>query len=477
MAETRDIETDIAVIGAGPAGASAAIEAAELDLRVVILDEQAAAGGQVWRAKGPAIRSAPPSPESAAGDRLRRRLDAAEVTRLFSHRAWQLQPAGDDWSIHAAGPDGPVTIRARRVILATGAQERVFPVPGWTLPGVIGLAAATALMKGEMMLPGSRVLVAGAGPLLPYVAHEIHRHGGEVVAVADLNGFGDWLRLLPAMLRRPDLALRGAGWLASLRRAAIPYMYGTGVRHIAGDGQAERVEIGPVDIDWAPANDGETRSFEIDAVVLGHGLSPAIEPTRMLDCRHVHDPATGGWRVDTDEEGRTSIVGILACGDGAGILGVAAAPLRGRIAARAAATDLGRPSPSDDLKRELATAAIFGQAMTSLTIPRPGILAQVAAGTIVCRCEGLTRADIEAGITGGGISPNALKSETRCGMGPCGGRFCREAAAMLTAHLTGGSVEEIGLPTARPPLRPLPVEAVTGDFDYAELPIPAPAPL
>ncbi|MEQ9327968.1 MAG: NAD(P)/FAD-dependent oxidoreductase, partial [Rhodospirillales bacterium] len=217
--------------------------------------------------------------------------------------------------------------------------------------------------------------------------------------------------------------------------------------------------------------------FDVDAVVLGHGLSPAIEATRMLDCRHVYDPAAGGWRVETDAAGRTTIDGIYACGDGAGILGVAAAPLRGRIAARAAAGDLGKTCATGDLQRDLATAGGFGRAMTSLTVPRAGILGQISPDTIVCRCEGLTRADVEAGISGGGVSPNALKSETRCGMGPCGGRFCRETAAMLTAAMTGSDIAEIGLPTGRPPLRPLPVEAVTGDFDYDELPIPAPAPL
>lgn len=477
MADAAERIADIAVIGAGPAGASAAIEAAEIGLSVILFDEQARAGGQVWRAKGPAIRSAPSSPESRDGDMLRQRLTASAATRLFGHRVWQIQPETAGWTIFSAGPEGPVCHRVKAVILATGAQERIFPVPGWTLPGVIGLAAATALMKGEMMLPGRRVLVAGAGPLLPYVAHEVNRHGGEVVAITDLNLFGDWLRCLPAMARRPDLAMRGAGWLAALRKAGIPYLYGMGIRHISGDCQVEHATVGPVDSAWSPVDDGDIRTFDVDAVVLGHGLSPAIEPTRMLDCRHVHDPATGGWRVETDAEGRTSINGIYACGDGAGILGVAAAPLRGRIAARAAASDLGRASAKNGLQRQLATAGSFGRAMTSLTVPRAGILGQVTPDTIVCRCEGLTRADVEAGISGGGVSPNALKSETRCGMGPCGGRFCREIAAMLTAAMTGSDIAEIGLPTGRPPLRPLPVEAVTGDFDYDELPIPAPSPL
>jgi thioredoxin reductase len=480
MSDIRAIDCDLTVIGGGPAGASAAIEAASYGLSVTLIDEQAKAGGQVWRAKGPAITGARPTAESQDGDTLRSRLAASGAQCLFEHRVWQIQPDDGFWQVHATGEADQVLVRARAIILATGAQERVFPVPGWTLPGVTGLAAATAMMKGDMMLPGQQVLVAGAGPLLPFVAHEIHRHGGTVVAVVDLNSRRDWLGTWRGMLRRPDLMLRGATWVARLKLAGIPVFNRHGIRRIIGNGRVERAEIGPVADDWSPVASNPAESFEVDAVCLGHGLSPAIEATRMLDCRHIYDETTGGWQVETDEAGRTSVAGIYACGDGAGILGAAAAPLRGRIAAEAVAMDLGKASrsePADPLTGDIATVSAFGRAMTSLTIPRPGIAEQITQDTIVCRCENLTRGDVEAGLFGGGISPNALKSETRCGMGPCGGRFCRETAALLTATMTGASIESIGLPTSRPPLRPLPVELVTRDFDYEELPIPAPAPL
>lgn len=479
MAEQQTAIIDVLVVGAGPAGATVAIEAAAAGRSVIIIDEQKAAGGQVWRAKSPAILSAPPTPESRAGDDLRQRLSRSEAVCLFDHRVWQIQPVDDGWMVALTGSKGPKTITTRTVVLATGAQERIFPVPGWTLPGVIGLAAATALMKGQMILPGQRVAVAGVGPLLPFVAHEIHRQGGEVAFVADLNGFADWAKRTPQMLRRPDLALRGAGWLARLRAAGIPLLYRHGIRNITGDGKVERVEVGPVDDQWKPADTKATRSFDVDAVCLGHGLAPATEATRMLNCRHHHDPALGGWHATTDDLGRTSIAGIYACGDGAGILGAAAAPVRGRntaLAVLADLTDKDRP-PHSSATGNLRSVSAFGRAMTSLAIPRDGILDQITPETIVCRCEGLTRADVETGISSGGISPNALKSDTRCGMGPCGGRFCQETAAMLTARLTGRRVEDIGLPTGRPPLRPLAIEVVASDFDYDELPIPAPAPL
>jgi len=468
---------DVAIVGAGPAGASAAIEAARLGLDVAIIDENCDAGGQVWRAASPAILAAPRSPERERGDRLRAALSAARVDARFATRVWHLEREGDRFRLALAGPHDAATLEARALILATGAQERVFPVPGWTTPGVIGLAAATALMKEQGVLPGRRVVVAGVGPLLVYVASEISRHGGTVVALADLNPAGAWLASPAALLSRPDLLARGAGWLAQLATARVPVRRGWGVRRIEGGEAVARVTLGPVDANWAPAAGAEW-TVAADAVCLGHGLSPAIEATRQLDAAHVFDPVDGSWRPELDRDGRTSVPRLYACGDGAGILGADAAPWRGIVAARATARDLGRAAEDDPApRRRLARAARFGAAMAALTAPRPGVLDAITPETIVCRCESLTRAALEAEIADGGVSPGALRAGTRCGMGPCGGRFCAETASMLAARATGRDRAEFGLPTARSPLRPVAIAAFDAGFDYADIPFAAPSPL
>ena len=200
---------DTLVIGAGPAGGSAAVVAAELGLSVALVDEQRGPGGQVWRAKSAAIIESRATPESRAGDKLRQDISASGISTYFSKRVWQIQPGKGGWKIYIASAETTEVLYARTLVVATGAQERVIPIEGWTLPGVIGLAAATAMMKEHKILPGHRVVVSGCGPLLPFVAHEIVAAGGEVAAIADLNSFGDWIRLAPALMRRPDLALRG----------------------------------------------------------------------------------------------------------------------------------------------------------------------------------------------------------------------------------------------------------------------------
>jgi thioredoxin reductase len=476
---------DLMIIGAGPAGASAAIEAADLGLRTLILDEQAAAGGQVWRAPSAGMTNT----HDRDGDALRVRLRASDATCAFGRRIWLVERG---FTVSALGPAGSETFDAPTLIVAAGAQERHIPVPGWTRPCVIGLAAATILLKSQRLLPGRRVVVAGVGPLLPLVATEILHGGGTIAAVIDANRRRDWFASPAALLARPDLAARGAGWLARLKLAGVPVLSGhvicrieaagidgAGVEH---DGTVARVVACPVGPDLVPRG-GPERVFDCDAVCYGFGLQPATEITRLLGAAHGYQPARGGWAPITTTDQATSIPRLYACGDGAGVLGVAAAPLQGRIAAIAAARDCGRLSPAGAASRlapllgQLRRSARFGTAMTALTAPRPGVANVISAETIVCRCERLPRSELDVAIAQGAVTLNDLKAATRCGMGPCGGRSCEDAAALLIAARTGRTPEAIGQATARPPLRPVPLQAMAGAFDFDSLPMTEPAPL
>ncbi len=256
---------DVAVVGAGPAGASAALAAARHGLKAVLIDEQPQAGGQVWRAKSSAILAAPATPESRAGDALRDALAASAVLRRRDARVWQIERK-EHWRLGVAGEDGASILDARALILATGAQERVSPVPGWTLPGVIGLAGATAMFKRDLMLPGERTIVAGCGPLLFYVAAEILRLGGSVAAVVSLNGRGDWLRAAPAMMTRPNLLRRGLIWMAQLKTARVPILWRHAVATIEGAESVASVTAIPVDADWSPMRSAPLQHLDADSV-------------------------------------------------------------------------------------------------------------------------------------------------------------------------------------------------------------------
>jgi NADPH-dependent 2,4-dienoyl-CoA reductase/sulfur reductase-like enzyme len=464
---------DVAVLGGGPAGMAAAAEAAEAGASVVLLEESPAPGGQVYRAPPPSFQ-VPPDADRRAGDALRAALAASSAEIRTGCRVWglgggPLVPEGQShapFSLSALGADGvPFTLEARALILCCGTHERIIPFPGWTLPGVIGLAAATILLKAQGILPGRRVVVAGSGPLLYAVAAKILAAGGSVAAVIDVATLGEWLRAVPALAARPDLLAQGIAWRAKLLAAGVPVLTGAQVTAAEGDQVLTHIRVGNL-------------IFDADALCVGHGLVPATEASRTYRARHVHRPEDGGWVPVLDAAQRTSVPLLYAAGDGAGVRGAAAAPEAGRLAARTALQDLsfkvGTVFKEDAaLKRARRT----GAAMARMMALRPAMIKAIPAETIICRCEGVTRATIEEAAAAGAGTINQLKHFTRCGMGPCQGRMCGEAAGALLAAARGVSVADIGFTTGRIPLRPVPMEAILGDFDYADIPVPAPAPI
>jgi thioredoxin reductase/bacterioferritin-associated ferredoxin len=473
---------DVLVIGAGPAGARAALRAQACGLDVLLVDENHDAGGQVWRPIPRGFARAPggaTSPEARDGDALRAELRRAGVRCLFSHKLWNI---GTHLRADLIGPEGSTSWQPRAVIAATGTTERVVPFPGWTLPGVIGLAAATILLKSQNMLPGRRTVVAGAGPLLLAVATGILKAGGEVMAVLDLASQSDWLRTLPSLVNRPDLLWQGLQWQARLRAAGVPVLYRHGIRSVEAAGSGFEVRTQRVDAGGQPIADATAPVFATDAVTVGHGLVPGTDITRLLRARHRYAVELGGWVAEADADGRTSVAGLYVAGDGAGIAGAAAARAHGELAALACAHDLGRRDATthareqDRLQSSWRRSARFGHAMGSLMALRDGAVAGIAPDTVVCRCEDVTRAEIDAAARDGARDMNQLKAWTRCGMGPCQGRSCGDvAAALLALHV--GSREAAGCFTGRAPLRPVSLAEVAGEYTYADIPIPKAAPL
>ena len=472
-------ELDLVVIGAGPAGASAALEAHRHGLRSLLVDEAPAAGGQVWRAPPAGFERRKADVDARAGDRLRAALAASGVRVAFEHCVWLIT---EGFRIEAVGPAGPVTWRTPAIVAATGASERVVPFPGWTEPGVIGLAGATILLKAQQVLPGERALVAGCGPLLPAVAAGVLKAGGAIEAIVDLASRREWLAVLPAMLTRPDLLGRGLGWLARLCSAGVPVYHRHTLRRVVRTDGGLRATIAPVEDSGAFVSGASGREFEVDWVAVGHGLVPGTEVARLLGAEHRYEHQRGGWIAVRDEFGRTSVKGLLVAGDGGGIRGAAAAVEEGRFAGLAVAYDQGRLNDAAfagvarPIRRRMRRAVRFGVASARLMALRPGQVRSIPGETLVCRCEDVTRAEVERAIAAGADEVNQLKAWTRCGMGPCQGRMCGETVAALVAAASG-SRAAAGFWTGRAPLRPVPLDVLLGDYAYADMPLPRAAPL
>ena len=479
---TNDIKkVDLVVLGAGPAGVAAANVASKEGAEVVIIDENSSAGGQIYRAPPNEFQpqNSFKSDEFREGEKQRNILKNSNVKALFKHRVWSVS---SDLVVSTVGPNGLSSWHARSLIIANGALERIIPFPGWTIPGVIGLAASTILLKSQYVLPGQSTVVAGCGPLLIAVANGIIKSGGKVSAIIDLNSKSDWIKAFPRLLSRPDQLFKGISWFANIMKAGIKLYGGHAVTNTKQVDNVLRISIAPINSAGSILDSKNQKIVEGDCLAIGHGLFPSTEITRLLKAKHIYDPLKGGWVPLIDDDFRSSIPGVYIAGDATGISGAFSAVQKGRIAGMAAVRDLNVMS-SQKYKAKIKSELIilkknenFGKAAVRLMKFRPELIQTITSETIVCRCEDVFRSEIDEAIESGARDLNQLKAWTRCGMGPCQGRTCSEAIEAILASKVG-SRELAGQWTGRTPLRPVPIEQIIGKYTYEDIPIPENAPL
>src|SRR4051794_15826079 len=229
---------------------TAALAAARAGVSVALIDEYGAPGGQIWRRRFDELGAAAPASLPPAARALCAELVASPVEVLAGATAWAA-PAPDVLLL-----TGPVArVRARALVLATGAYDRPIAFPGWTLPGVMTAGGAQALAKGQGVVPGRRVLLAGAGPFLLPVAEQLAAKGAEVVAVAEATRRRDWARVGPRMAAHPDRLRDYARYRTKVRRIE----WGHVLVRAEGNGRVESATIARCGPDWAPA--GGERTF------------------------------------------------------------------------------------------------------------------------------------------------------------------------------------------------------------------------
>ncbi|MEU4213528.1 NAD(P)/FAD-dependent oxidoreductase [Streptomyces sp. NPDC026206] len=445
---------DLAVIGAGPAGLAGAVAASGLGLTVALLDAGAQAGGQFFRHPDPALGAARPQALHhgwPAFTALRSRLEASEVVHLAGHHVWTVaRGSGEPWTVHAlTGADGdgghPVRVRARAVLLATGAYERQLPFPGWTLPGVVGAGGAQAMLKSGLVLPGSRVVVAGSGPLLLAVAASLAAAGARVPAVAEASGYLGYARHPRALALNPGKLLEAAVHGSALLRHRVRLRTRSAVTEVHGSDRVEAVTLSRVDREWRPVP-GTGRRIACDALAVGHGLAPQIELATGLGCATRPTP-DGMHALVLDDLQETSVPGLWAAGETGGTGGWQLARAEGELAGIAVAARLrGQPALTGSgrtraLRRRRDRMRAFAGAMAAAHAPGPGWSDWLGDDTDVCRCEEVTAGRVREAVTDfGARDARTVKLLTRAGMGWCQGRMCTAAVTCLAAGAGQGSV-------------------------------------
>ncbi len=334
------IERDIIIVGAGPAGLAAAIEAAKAGADVLIVDLNIKPGGQLFKQIHKFFGSSAHHSGTRGFDIGTMLLDEAKqggveiwlkstVVGLFPGNKVAIQGLGDD------GGRQMVTLLAKKIIVATGASENVIRFKGCTMPGVMGAGAAQTMVNVNNVQPGSKIVMVGSGNVGLIVSYQLMQAGCEVVA------------LVEAAPKIGGYAVHAA----KIARAGVPiYMQHTVKETIADEnGCVKAVVIAAVNESFEII-EGTEKTIEADAVTIAAGLKPSTELVRLMRCAFTFNGVFGGWVPLHNRSMETSEPNIYVAGDVTGVEEANTALEEGRLAGISAAQALGLIPDAQALK-------------------------------------------------------------------------------------------------------------------------------
>ncbi|MGV8876003.1 MAG: NAD(P)/FAD-dependent oxidoreductase [Rhodoglobus sp.] len=447
---------DVLVIGAGPAGLAAANRAARAGLRVLLVDENSRVGGQISRLPF----------QYGAGTTISD-LENLHPNVEFRNRTVCLGFVADRTVGLETGGVGSV-VTASAVVVATGSVERVYPVPGWTKLGVMTAGAGQAFLKGSRTFPYQRVVVAGTGPLLLAAASQLVKDGVNVVGVIEAANLApsQW-KSFAKVTAGGSILLEGAEYVSRLVRARVPIMAGWAICAIDGEAAVTGVRVKKVDSDWKFRSNSQERIIECDAVLFSQGFTSVTDLVSQAGGEIVWNDLMQTWEPVRDDRYATTVPGIYAAGDCAGIGGSKIAALEGEAVGEAVAaallTDGSVSTPSVRLRRALRRLGIFRRGMDEVFRVGEAVNTWPSPSTIVCRCQETTADDVACALRTGACTSQAVKLWTRAGMGVCQGRTCAHIIDSMLEWAPDRVSGKVARAAPRPrfPIRPTSVEVLS----------------
>jgi len=332
-------ETELAIVGAGPAGLSAAVEAAGAGVQVTLIDENPKPGGQLFKQ----IHKFFGSKEHYAavrgfdiGTKLLTDVERCGVEVMLDSVVWGIFGKHIVGIIH---DQKNICLKADNILLATGATENALAFPGWTLPGVMGAGAIQTLINIDRVLPGKRVIMIGSGNVGLIVSYQLLQAGAQVVAVVEAA---------------PKIG--GYGVHASkLRRNGVPILTSTTIKEARGRERVEKAVSIELDQDWHEIL-GTEEEYDVDVICLAVGLTPLSELAWMAECQFEYIPELGGHVPIHDSNMETTVPGIYVAGDLSGIEEASTAMEEGKLAGIAIAEALGYLSPEEAKSKKEAVS-------------------------------------------------------------------------------------------------------------------------
>ena len=450
-------QVPVIIIGAGPAGMAAAKTLAKRQIPVLILDEQVAAGGQIYRAVERVTESDPDRAELLGeeychGQSLATGLQDNLIQTVYQASVWRIDADG---TVSYSKGGQARQCHAEYIIVATGAQERPFAFAGWTLPGVMTAGAAQIMLKAHGMVAENAIL-AGNGPLLYLIAQQMLKAGNPPQAILETQTHGAWKNALPhlpaALYQGKGYLWKGVTMLAALKKAGIPHYRGISqLTATGGNSLLEAITF---------THQGKQKTLNTQHLFVHQGVIPNTQITRSLQLQHHWNAQQQAWQATCDEWGITSQSTILLAGDGAGIGGAKAAEMMGEIVALQVCHQLQhisqqqRNEQAAPLQRKLKAELAVRPFLDQLYAPDHSDVLN-NDDIMVCRCEEVSAGQLRDYVRLGCLGLNQMKSFSRCGMGPCQGRQCGITAANVVAAARGVSPETVDYYRIRAPIKPV----------------------
>ncbi|MCK4503261.1 MAG: FAD-dependent oxidoreductase [Desulfuromonadales bacterium] len=457
---------DFVIVGSGPAGLAAAVTADKLGLKTALFDEQFEPGGQIYRSMESSVAENAP----VLGEDY---LCGKALVSSFRDSSAEYIPGTTVWNLDGTLNLDVLTdqqarrVKARHIMIGVGAMERPVPLPGWTLPGVMGAAAADILFKSADMVPGEKVVLAGSGPLLLLVGCHLVDNGVKLAAMVETSGLREYSKaipFLPGALRLNHYLRKGLMMRWKIRRAGVPLYLGCRDLAVLGNEQAEGLSF---------TCRGKTKEIPATTVLLHEGVIPNLRLSQLAGCNHEWYAPQRYWRPVLDCWGGSTVPGISVAGDAGGVWGVKVAEAAGHLAALDTACRLQVISESerDSMASPYAQAAkrekLIRPFLDHVFPPSSQALVPPDDETIVCRCEELTAGQIREAVAFGARDPGQVKGQTRAGMGPCQGRMCGTTVAEMIAAGSGVDIAYVGQLRVRPPLKPMTINQLA-DLEFPD---------
>ena len=413
----------IIVIGAGPAGLAAAEAASRNGSEVALLDSASRLGGQYWRHRD----SVKGYRSHRAGVLFEKVVRSPSITLISEASVWSIEKESELFRVNYLQGGVESSLTAEKLIIATGAYDRSLPFPGWDQPGSMTPGAAQALVKGQGVLPGKKVIVAGTGPFLLPVATGLAEAGSEIVGLYDANSPLRWSLSPGALL----LNLSKFAELIYYARLLRKYRITPRFKRVVSSFNHGTATISRINSDFSLKETG-SESHAVDVVAVGWGFLPDVTLGGIVGCQQrVDSDGTTIFSVDADQ--RSSQKNIWIAGEATGIGGADLSLLEGEIAGLSAS---GQSIPASLLSSRYRKQ-LFANALKKTYPIRDRWQSWPQGSTTICRCEEVKHSEISESVSElGAEDSRTAKLFTRAGMGLCQGRICSRNVSEIVAGLT-----------------------------------------